>query len=497
MKPILSVENMRLSDAWTCANLTPSRELMYRAGLAVFQAAEWKGPVALVCGSGNNAGDGYVIASLLAGAQIPCRVFLLKEKFTRDGRYYYDLCRSAGVAVELLTPETDLSSYATVVDCLLGTGFSGALRPEMQAAIQAINRSGAYVIAVDINSGLNGDNGLCTQAVRSNVTFSLGSPQPGHYLGDAKDYIGCLKNLEIGIPPLEKPYRLVEAEDVTEFLGKRKNNSHKGSYGYLALVGGSLRYSGAIRLANLANSAMRSGAGVVKLALPRSLCPLVVPHILESTLFPLSESNGEICFVPQEMDELLKNTKACAFGMGIGNSSDTALALEYILKSYTGTLIIDADGLNALSAMDPTLCRSAACRLVLTPHPKEFSRLSGKSMQEIREDPIGCTIALAKALHAVVLLKGPTTVISDGDEVYLSSTGCAGMATAGSGDVLSGILAALCALHPDRPAEAAAAAAWVNGRAGELAQGKNGPAAMTAGDTALCVRDVVAELCPG
>ena len=492
MIPVLSVDNMRRSDAWTCEHVTPGRELMARAARSIFEAVDWRPPVAVVCGSGNNAGDGYALALLLREHGVDCTVFLLKEKFSADGRYYYEQCLARGVETRLWGGE-DFTGFSTVVDCLLGTGFRGELRGELRAAIEAINRSGAYVVAADINSGLDGESGLGECCVRSDLTVSIGGYQPGHFLNMAKDVMRQKINCDIGIRPLERPCQLLERADVLPLFAARQNFANKGSYGFTALVGGSERYPGAIRLAAMANAAMRAGAGVVRVGLPRSLYHDLLPLILESTVFPLSDTDGQLRFDEAEAEALIQKCKTVAFGMGIGLGDGAAALLRWLMEHFTGTLIVDADGLTLLSRLERTDLRGAACRLVLTPHLGEFSRLTGLDRDELQRAPIAQAEACARDTGAVVLLKGPTTVVTDGSDTWLVDTGCAGMATAGSGDVLSGLLSALCAWAPE-PLTAAAAAAWINGRAGELAQRRYGSITMLASDTAACIRDVVAEL---
>ena len=185
MTGIHSVENMRLSDKMTIEAGTPGTELMARAGRGIFEAAAWKPPVAVVCGTGNNAGDGYVLALLLLENNIPCTVFLLAEKWSADGRYYYDKCVSAGIQIRLIPEKPDFSAYGSVADCLFGTGFSGEVKGRAKDVIEAINRSGAYVVSADINSGLSGDGGMAVSAVRSDLTVSVGAFQPGHFLNMA------------------------------------------------------------------------------------------------------------------------------------------------------------------------------------------------------------------------------------------------------------------------------------------------------------------------
>ena len=352
MIDILSVENMRVSDANTIANKIPSKGLMMRAAKGIFNSVRWNGPVAIICGSGNNAGDGYALATLLYDAGIDCSIILLGEKFSEDGRYYFERCIELGTDIVRWSKDLDLSVYRTVVDCILGTGFKGKVREDIRYVIEKINESGAYIVSADINSGLNGDSGMADECVKSDLTVSIGSYKAGHFLNMAKDVMKEKVNCDIGIKPVMVPYKLVERSDVNEWIPERKNFSNKGTYGYTALIGGSKRYSGAIRLAYLAAVAMRSGAGVVKVALPDSLYHDVTSHVLESTIFPLSDEDSNIRFVEEEIKELTSNVKTVAFGMGIGVSEETKRVLLYLLRDYKGKLIIDADGLTLLSNID-------------------------------------------------------------------------------------------------------------------------------------------------
>ena len=495
MIEILSVDNMRRSDAATIAAGTPGRELMLRASQGIFEAVEWKGPVAIVCGSGNNAGDGYALAGLLREAKIPCWLVLLGDRFSPDGRYYYDRCMDLGVEVRHWGEPDALKGAATVVDCIFGTGFRGEVTGVAAEAIRAINESGACVVSVDINSGLNGDSGMAELCVRSGLTVSVGSFQPGHFLNMAKDVMAAKVNCPIGIDPVDPPMYLLEAEDIAPFFPPRPNMSHKGAFGYIALVGGSERYNGAIRLAAMASAGMRSGAGVIKVGFPRFLYEIVSPALLEATAFPLPNTDGHLAYDSNALRDLASGTKALAFGMGIGQSPEALSSLRWLLENYGGRLIIDADGLNLLSSLPdhPSLLKSARSQVILTPHLKEFSRLSGRSIPDIQQDPISLSRRYAKETGCVLLLKGPATLVTDGDQVFFTDTGCPGMATAGSGDVLSGILAALAGWMPD-PLKAAATAAWINGKAGELAQEKTNAYSMTSGDTAKCVPAVISDL---
>ena len=489
MKEILSVENMRQSDAHTIATEVPSLELMYRAGKAVADSVKWRAPVGIVCGVGNNAGDGYVIALELQKRGIECTLLLLEERFSPDGRFYFDKCAEENIPYEICTDNTDLLRFSTLVDCIFGTGFKGEARGLAKTVIEKYNSSSAYKVSVDINSGMNGDTGMGETIANSDLTCSIGSFKPGHFLNKAKDVIKDKINLDIGIKPIDEPYYLYEPTALPE----RKNFSNKSTYGYVALIGGSKKYSGAIRLAAMANAAMRAGAGVAMLAVPDSISPYVIPNILEATIYPLSDNNGEIVFNESELSALAARVKTIAFGMGIGLSCETEKALSYLLNNYKGRLIVDADGLNALSRLGSDAIKNAACELILTPHNMEFSRISGLSISEILSAPIDHAKKFAKDHGCTLLLKGPSTIVTDGDRVYVIDRGCAGMATAGSGDVLSGILAATAAYIPS-PLEATALAAYINGAAGELAESRTNPISMTASDTVSAISEIISDI---
>jgi NAD(P)H-hydrate epimerase len=347
-----------------------------------------------------------------------------------------------------------------------------------------------------------GSGSIC---VRSDVTVSIGSFKPGHFLNMAKDVIKQKINCDIGIRPIQKPYYLITAEDIKPYFTERPNFSNKGTYGYTAIIGGSRKYSGALRLAAMANAAMRSGAGVVKAGLPNSLYHDLLPLILESTVSPLTDNDGELVFVEEEIKSLISNVKTVAFGMGIGISPEISKCLEYLLKEYTDTLIVDADGLNVLSKLDRELLRRAQGKVVLTPHIKEFERLTGLSKEEILSNPVKHAEDYALDAGVVLLLKGPSTIVTDGVRTYIVDAGCAGMATAGSGDVLSGILSAVCSFMPELISYvnnknipdhtlATAIAAFINGKAGELAQQKTNSISMIAGDTVSCIPEVISGL---
>ena len=483
MKTVLTVQSMRESDARAIAGGVPGLELMGRAAKAIFQAAVWNPPVAVVCGKGNNGGDGYALACLLREAGIDCTLIVQGDPTTKDAAFYREACRHRRIPEQLWERVETLSGFRTVADCIFGTGFHGEATGEAARIIELINRSGAKVISADINSGINGDNGRGPVAVHSDLTVSIGSLKPGHFLARAKDVMKQVVNADIGIPPLGHKLMLAEEEDIRMLLPPRRHDSNKGTYGTVVLIGGSLPYSGAIRLAAMANAAMHSGAGIARIAAPESLCPVVASAILESTLCPMEDREGSLLFSEESLQRAVAGTRTAAFGMGAGNTEETCRILQWLLQHYGGTLILDADGLNALAAIGPDQLHAAQGKVLLTPHPGEFARLNACTVQQVLEAPVTIAEDFARKHQVIVLLKGSATLITDGETTYLTDRGCPGMATAGSGDVLSGILAALCAWMPDDLLRATVAAAWINGRAGELAQQESSDISMTAGDT--------------
>ncbi|MBR7097885.1 MAG: NAD(P)H-hydrate dehydratase, partial [Clostridia bacterium] len=407
--------------------------------------------------------------------------------------YYYGKCKEIGVKVSRFDEKTDFSDCTEIVDCIFGTGFHGMPEGIFADAIKAINQSGCPVISVDINSGLDGDDGSTVLCVRSNLTVSIGSYKTGHFLGSAKDVIGGLVNVDIGIEPICVRAYLLEEKDVTAALRPRRHDSHKGSYGYVSILGGCMAYAGAVKLANMSCAALRAGCGVAKLIVPASIAPSVAPYLLESTLALLPDENGHALFDPVRLDAVLAGQRALAIGMGWGQSPQNAEILSHILKQYSIPVVIDADGLNTLAKMEKTILSETKCTVILTPHPKEMERLSGIPIAEIHKNPVAFAETFAKKYGVCLLLKGTCTVVTDGEETYLVNRGCAGMATAGSGDVLSGVLAGLLGYAPPTPLTVACGA-YIAGLAGELAERDSNSVSMLASDTVAHIGEAISRI---
>lgn len=276
----------------------------------------------------------------------------------------------------------------------------------------------------------------------------------------------------------------VTAAELAPLLPPRERDSHKGDYGYVALIGGSLEYSGAAKLANLSLSALRAGCGVATLAIPATLAGAVAPCLLESTLSPApDQGDGHMVFDPAYLERLTAGKRAVAVGMGWGRTEENKRILNWLLSHYTGSLLVDADGLWALSGLGPVaFLPTASCRVILTPHHGEFARLTGLTVRQVEENRLGAAREFAEKTGAVVLLKGSETLVTDGKCVLAVERGCPGMATAGSGDVLSGVITGLLGyLPPD--VHSVALGAYLCGLAGEYAARDVGEISMLASDT--------------
>ena len=488
MIKVVSVLNMRNSDMAKC-NEVSSLFLMYNAALKVYESYDYEGKVIIVCGSGNNGGDGFALASLLKADNKDVTILVMGTKMSHDASYYYDICVKNNIKIIRYEDEFNFDGYDIIVDCIFGTGYKDNATGIYYDVINKINNSNSYVISVDINSGLNGDTGMTNCAVKSDLTMSIGSFKTGHFLNMAKDYIKNKINLDIDIDIIDEPYYLFEEADSKDILRDRPNFSNKGDYGYVALIGGSMEYSGAIRLATLATTSIVSGAGVAMACCPKSINSIVASNILEATIYPFDDNDGKIVFDKDKLDYLIKRCKAISIGMGIGNTEDGTKILKYLIENYDKKLIIDADGLNMLTKIKEILPESKA-KIVLTPHIKEFSRLIERDIDDILNNSIEYAVEFANAYNVCLLLKGPTTIITDGDRVILVDRGASGMATAGSGDVLSGILTGILGYNDDILL-ATSTAAYINGVAGEEAQSENNSITMTSLDTVNMIKDVI------
>lgn len=465
MERVLTSEQMRSADRYTTQTLgIPEETLVERAGTAIADEIikRFRGGRVLVCvGKGNNGADGKVIAEILS-AKHGFSVVLLK---VFNGIF------------KLLDNKFDI-----IVDCIFGTGLNRVVEGKYKTAIEKINSSGSFVISCDIPSGLNSDTGFAMGvAVKANLTVAIQEYKLGHFLNDGPDYCGETVSRDIGISIWGDDYiKRMSDSDLSQFFKERNRNVHKGNFGKTAIIGGSKNYSGSVILSLTALAALKTGIGYSNLAIPESLYQGYIGVVPECTFTPIKDCNGNIVFDKNALDKLLKYD-CVAIGMGMGVSEEIYKTVVYFLRNFTGILLIDADGLNTLAAYGISVLKEKKCRVILTPHIGEFSRLSGLNKAVIMSDVINSAKDFAREFDIILLLKSAVSVITDGDVAILNTAGCSGMAKGGSGDVLSGLVAGLAA-RCGYSVETVAAASYLFGKAGEIAQNGQNEFTVTATD---------------
>ncbi|MCL2544793.1 MAG: NAD(P)H-hydrate dehydratase [Clostridia bacterium] len=478
----------------------PSILLMEHAAQAVVRAMRRMAPhrahALFVCGPGNNGADGCAAARLWTQRGGRATVWLPSPPETLRGEAGIQarMLAHCGVAVALCAEDVPLmpEDAEVIVDALFGTGLQRPVEGNAAALVRAINGAGLPVAAVDIPSGIDGETGrACGEAVRAHTTVTFHRPKPGHYFYPGRECAGRLIVADIGIRPAWDDVpgnRVLEASDLPALLPARPHDGHKGTFGHVLVVTGSRGMAGAATLC--AEAALRTGAGLVTVACPRSIVPIVQQRVPCAMAVGLPETDGRIDARGAEMlAEAAHSKDALAVGPGLGQGEDLLAALQPLL-SRPLPMAIDADALNALAKADalPWLGPNA----VLTPHPGEMARLLRIGTDKVTGDPQAAAKALEERTGAAVLLKGATTVITGGGRTTFNCTGCDGMATGGSGDVLTGLVAGLCAQGMG-VYDAASAAAWLHGRAGEHAAGWFGHRAMTAIDLLAAIPDALRE----
>jgi len=465
MERILTLEQMRAADKFTIENLGVSEEvLVERAGLAVADVikSRFLGGRVLVCiGKGKNGEDGRIIADVLS--------------------------KTHGFTVATINVFNGIlkmfdKKYDIIVDCILGTGLNREVEGKYKAAIEKINQSGAFVVACDISSGLNGDSGkVMGAAVKADLTVAIQEYKTGHFLGDGPDYSGEVVCKDIGISIWGDDYiKRINDSDSRRFFEHRQRNVHKGNFGKACVVGGSKNFTGSVILSANALCAMKMGAGYSNLVVPESLFNAYVGKVPECTLSTLPDADDGIVFDKNSLDKLLKYD-SIAIGMGMGISEGLYQSIQYLFENYSGKLIIDADGLNTISEFGVDVLLNKKCTVILTPHIGEFARLTKLNKDEILSDITPKAVDFAKKYGVILLLKNAVSVITDGEHVYFNTSGTSGMAKAGSGDVLSGFIAGMLARTED-VLDAVVVANHLFGKAGEIAVSLQNDYTVTASD---------------
>lgn len=477
----------------------PGIALMEKAGSGVVDAAcDYFGPlhgrkIVVLCGGGNNGGDGFVIAryAVNRGAEVEVHLLTKRDKIEGDARTNLDVLEKLGRSVKEVKGKGEirkaLSGAYLIVDAILGSGLTGEVKGLYRDAIEEINGAGGIVVSVDNPSGIAMDTGaVLGSAVMADLTVTFGLPKRGHFLYPGREYCGELEVVDIGLPPevIEEegiPVETLEGEDAERLLPERKGDAHKGDFGHLLVLAGSVGYTGAAALS--AMSALKVGTGLVTLGIPASLNPIMERKLTEVITRPLPET-GTGSFSMEALDamlELASGKDAVVLGPGISMGEETGELVRAFLARCDRTIVLDADGVNALIGHEDFLEKRKG-PTIMTPHPGELGRLIGMSGREINENRIEACIEFARKWNLVLVLKGAPTIVSDrGEGSYINMTGNSGLATGGTGDVLTGAIGGFAAQRID-PSHAALCGTYYHGLAGDMAADLIGGRGMIAGD---------------
>ena len=479
---------MAASDRACIEGGTSSLDLMQRAAEGIAKHIPRGGSVYVFCGKGNNGGDGYACARVLSKRGEKVAVFALSDDISPDSAHYRALFEAENPGAVRPIGECDYR-FDVALDCLFGTGFRGAPKGVYAEVIDRLNAADGLVVAADIASGLDGTSGVAVKAVEADVTVAVQTFKTGHFLNDGKDFSGRVVAEDIGIPVVGARYAIVGEDDVKALFPKRKNNTNKGSYGKCAIVGGCQRYVGAVKLAAAGETALRSGAGLCSLCVPRSIFPAIARDAVECTLMPMPDSDGALAYDEAALDEALKRVDTVAVGMGMGANRGENLKILKHIFSRPVKVVVDADGLNALSE-DVSLLDDAAADILVTPHPGEFARLTGKSIGDVLAHPIAHAEGFARAHRCAVLLKGASTFVTDGGRGAIVVNGSPALSKGGSGDTLSGAITGIAA-QGNSLFDSACAAAWLCAEAAKRAAVRFGEQGVLASDVAVQLKNIL------
>jgi hydroxyethylthiazole kinase-like uncharacterized protein yjeF len=483
---IYSAAQVRALDAWEIEKRqVPSFTLMTRAAEGALQVLRARWPqarrVAVVCGAGNNGGDGYVLARLAKAAGLDALVLatVAPDRLQGDARRAQSEWLAAGGAAHPFAADA-LSGCDVIVDGLLGIGLSGPPRPEALAVIRAINAAHRPVLSLDVPSGLDADTGAVHEAaVRAEITVCFVAFKSGLYLGAGPEHAGAVLLEDLGVvPPLLPQFkpmlRRIDEAELAQSLPRRQRESHKGTHGRVVLIGGGAGMPGALRLAG--EAALRVGAGLVTVGgAPENLVAVTATRP-ELIYLPLNAASN--------LEDALRGASVVAIGPGLGRGDWAQRLWTQVMKLEGIPVVLDADALNLL-ALSPVKLPS---HWVMTPHPGEAARLLGRDTAAVQADRVGAAHQLHQRYGAIAVLKGAGTLVASGEdetELSICERGNPGMATAGMGDVLTGVIAGLIAQLGDSARAA---------RLGLLIHALAGDSAAQRGQRGLIASDVIAEL---
>ncbi len=511
---VLNAAQMREADRRTIEEIgIPSLVLMENAGRQVVAAMEaihgdlQEHQVAVLCGRGNNGGDGFVVARTLLQRGVDVAVFLVGRvgDVRGDARVNLEILGRLGLTiVEVADSQawelhfSEVSTCTLIVDAMFGTGLNAPLSGLLETVVADVNGSGIPVVAIDLPSGLSADSHEpIGDSILAGTTITLAAPKLSLVLPPAETRAGDIVIADIGIPmdvieSVDGPrVELLTRASMRELLSPRNQDTHKGDYGRVLIVAGSMGKTGAAHLA--ATGALRAGAGLVSVATPSACLPIIAAMAPEYMTEAIDENPDGLAV--DAVDDLLDAPHdVLAIGPGLGQRPGTRAFIHALVDRATLPLVVDADGLNAFAGQPDLLAGREGREVIITPHPGEMARLVGMSTEEVQANRLDIARTFASTHQVYVVLKGHRTLIATPDgSIFINPTGNPGMATGGTGDVLCGMIAASLAQLLDAEA-ACKLAVYLHGMAGDLAQSDEGEVSMTASDLAAHIGDAILDL---
>ena len=491
---ILDANQTKRAEQLCFDEYSTEAELMLKAGTLCFDEIfcrfgddmKFK-KTAVFCGNGKNAGDGFVIARLLYSKGIDVEIVLCDKKpCITEPRIYFEYAVSSGVPVVMYSGE--YSKYDYIVDCIFGIGFHGAPKPPFDKVFSDLSKSEAKIISVDTPSGTDSTTGeACKNCVKADLTIAISTLKYCHILPPSNGFCGEVITIDIGIPDscyVEEYSNTIDFTSVKSSLIKQDINADKGSNGKLLCICGSYTMPGAAVFC--VESAIRCGVGLVNLITPKSAYPLISAHTVQPVFSPVDEENGIISSNSiEKILTVLNQCDAVVIGCGMGVNENTERIVKEIVNNSTVPVIIDADGINSLvSSID--ILKDTKAPVVLTPHPGEMSRLISKTVSEVQTNRIALAKCFAEKYGVVLVLKGANTVVTDGDKVFVNTTGNPSLAMGGTGDMLAGMIGSFAA-QGMLPIDSANAGVFIHGYNADFA-------AMQKSQRGLTVFDLIEQL---
>lgn len=468
-----TAEILRNMDNYCIEELKiPGIVLMENAALQVVKhlQTDIDNKYCVVCGCGNNGGDGFAIARHLKALDKGVEVFLIgnSSKLSSDSRVNYEILKNMGIKIQKISNVEDftilrdsLQHSDIIIDSVLGTGLTRNIDELYDSVISIINENSKYIVSVDIPSGMDSSTGeIKGNAIKAHKTVTFELYKRGFINYKSHKHTGEIVVESIGVPKnvinlYHKKEFLTTQEDVRNIIPKRDKFSHKGSFGRVLVIAGSEGYTGAAYITT--ESAVRSGAGLVTLACNKKIQHILAAKFVEAMTFGYDHVN--------ELLDAVKKADVIALGPGLGSNGETLDIIKFVLNNGKGNLVIDADGINVLS-QNLDVIKDSKLPIILTPHPGEMARLTDLGIEYINENRMDVAKNFAKENSVIIVLKGYNTIITDGEKVYVNPTGNSTMASGGMGDCLTGIIASLVAQGCEA-LEASCASVYIHGFAGD------------------------------